>query len=200
VSQLTGDFYRILNCEPFFTPGIALPDGVRWSTYPSVTRLIATHGFLFIRMHSLLDYLAKLAKETENLRTDFNTYPRLSSSGFLFGERRRLRANNSPGSLFEPCDEVAEIELIRNRVIHDGLLDDLPKAYEVIQGGKAIERYVLMPDQKAGRFDRFKNRCLFYGNEDKINMRLSRFVRNFQNREAESLRHIRSEIQKKNRT
>ena len=194
VSQLTGEFYRILNCESFFTPGVPLEDGTRWSTSPAVTNLIATLGFIFIRMHSLLDYVAKLAREIENLRTDFKSYPRLSSSGFLFGDRRRLRVNKSPGSLFEPCDEVSEIELIRNLVIHDGLLDDLPKAYEVIESGNTVERYVLMPDRKNGQFERFNNRHLFYRREDKINLRLAGLVRAFQARESESLRRVRQEF------
>lgn len=192
ISHLTGEFYRILNLEPFFTPDIVQPDGVRWSTSPTITNLHATLGFLFIRMHSLLDYLAKIARETENLRADFSIYPRLSSSNFLFGHRHKLRLIQRKGSLFEPCDEVAEVELIRNLLIHDGLLDDMPKAYEVIQGGLAVERFVLMPDSKDGQFDRFKNRRLFYSREDKVNLRLAGLVRAFQEREVETLKGIRA--------
>ena len=197
VTQLVGEFYRIFNCEPFFTSGVHLEDGVRWSTSPTVTNLTATIGFLFIRMHSLLDYLAKVARETESLQTDFNRYPRFSSSGFLFGHRNRLRVNKSPGSIFETCEEISEIELIRNLVIHDGLLDDMPKAYEVIEGGKAIERFVLMPDRKNGQFERFKNRHLFYGGEDKINLRLAGLVRALLAREVETLKCIRAGLQAK---
>ena len=192
VSQLTGEFYRILNIEPFFTPGIALEDGTRWSTSPIVTNLNATLGFLFIRMHSLLDYLAKLAKETESLQTNFTIYPRLASANFLFGKRNKLSVNQRKGSLFESCEEVAEVELVRNLLIHEGLLDDMPKAYEVIQGGVAVERFVLMPDRKNGQFERFKNRRLFYGREDKINLRLASLVRAFQAREVETLKGIRA--------
>ena len=96
MTQLVGEFYRSFNCEPFFTSGVQLEDGVRWSTSPTVTNLTATLGFLFIRMHSLLDYLAKVAREIESLQTDFNRYPRFSSSGFLFGHSSRLRVNKSP--------------------------------------------------------------------------------------------------------
>lgn len=194
VSQLTGEFYRILNVEPFFTPGIVVEDGTRWSVSPIVTNLTATLGFLFIRMHSLLDYLAKLARETESLITDFTTYPRLASSNFLFGQRSKLRVNRHPGSLFEPCAEVAEVELVRNLLIHDGLLDDMPKAYEVIRDGVVVERFVLMPDRRDGQLERFKNRRLFYGREDKINLRLAGLVRTFQSREVETLRVICSNL------
>lgn len=194
VSQLTGEFYRILNLEPFFTPGVRLEDGLRWSTSPSVTNLNAILGFLFIRMHSLLDYLGKLAMETENLRADFATYPKLSSSKFLFGQRNRLTLNGRAGSLFESCDEVQEVESVRNLLIHDGLLDDMPKAYELIQNGVAIERFVLMPDRANGQFERYKNRRLFYGREDKINLRLVSLVRAFQLREVETLKGIRENL------
>jgi hypothetical protein len=142
-------------------------------------------------MHSLLDYLAKLAMETENLRTDFTTYPKLVSSKFLFGQRNRLALNDCRGSLFEPCEEVQEVESIRNLLIHDGLLDDMPKAYEVVQNGVAVERFVLMPDRANGQFERYKNRRLFYGREDKINLRLASLVRAFQLREVETLKGIR---------
>jgi hypothetical protein len=40
VSQLTGEFYRILNLEPFFTPGLPVEDSIRWSTSPTVTALL----------------------------------------------------------------------------------------------------------------------------------------------------------------
>jgi len=195
VSQLTGEFYRILNLEPFFTPGIPVDDGTRWSTSPTVTMLFSTLGFLFIRLHSLLDYLAKLACEVEHLPTDFKKYPKLASSNFLFGDckkLKRLKLDKIAGTLFEPCDEVAEVELIRNLLIHDGLLDDMPKAYEVISGGKVVERFVLMPDRKDGQFERFKNRRRFYGREDKINLRLITLVRAFQTRQVETLKAIRA--------
>jgi hypothetical protein len=194
VSQLTGEFYRILNLEPFFTPGVAVPDGVRWSTSPTVTMLNSILGFLFIRMHSLLDYIAKLAREIDELRLDFKSYPRLASANFLFGQRRRLKVGALPGSLFEPCDEVTEVELVRNLLIHDGLLDDMPKAYEMIEKGVAIERFILFPDRKEGKLERFKNRHRFYGGEDKINLRLAELVKRFQQREAVTLRALKNKL------
>ncbi|QTH19704.1 hypothetical protein HRJ34_15135 [Rhizorhabdus wittichii] len=195
VSQLTGEFYRILNLEPFFTPGIPVEDSIRWSTSPTVTMLFSTLGFLFIRMHSLLDYLAKLACESESIRKDFKTYPRLASSNFMFGDRKKLKKlarEKVVGTLFETCDEVTEVELIRNLLIHDGLLDDMPKGYEVIEDGIVIERFVLMPDRRDGKFERFKNRHRFYGGEDKINLRLTALVRGFQTRQVGTLRAVRS--------
>lgn len=191
VDQLTGEFYRILNLEQFFAVDIPVPDGLRWSTSPSVTMLNSTIGFIFIRLHSLLDYFAKLTWEVENLQDDFTLYPRLASTNFLFGQRRRLQVNRHPGSLFEACEVVDEVELVRNLLIHDGLLDDMPKAYEMIADGVVKERFVLFPDKQKGRFERFKNRHRFYAREDKINLRLVALVREFQSRSVETLRSIR---------
>ncbi|MGV2495827.1 hypothetical protein [Pelagerythrobacter aerophilus] len=194
VSQLTGEFYRILNLEPFFTPGVVVPDGVRWSTSPTVTTLNSTLGFLFIRMHSLLDYIAKLAREIDELRSDFKSYPRLASANFLFGHRKKLKIGALPDSLFEPCEDVTEVELVRNLLIHDGLLDDMPKAYEVIENGVAVERFILFPDRRDGKLERFKNRHRFYGGEDKINLRLAGLVKRFQQREIVTLAALRDQL------
>jgi hypothetical protein len=153
--------------------------------------LFSIMGFLFIRMHSLLDYIGKLTCEVERMPTDFSRYPKLASSKFMFSDSKHLRVGKSAGTLFEKCDEVTEIELVRNLLIHDGLLDDMPKAYEVIAGGKVTERFILMPDRKDGRFERYKNRHRFYGREDKINLRLLDLVRGFQARQVMTLAAIR---------
>jgi hypothetical protein len=124
---------------------------------------------------------------------DFKAYPKLASSNFLFGDHKKLKKlalDKVAGTLFERCDEVAEVELIRNLLIHDGLLDDMPKAYEVIEGGKAVERFVLMPDRKGGQFERFKNRHRFYGREDRINLRFTTLVRGFQTRQVKTLKAV----------
>lgn len=62
----------------------------------------------------------------------------------------------------------------------------------MIRRGKAIERFVLMPDVRDAQFVRFKNRRLFYGGEDKINLRLTGLVRAFQTRQVETLKAIRA--------
>lgn len=191
VSQLTGEFYRCLNIEPFFPTGVYDGDDVRWTSSPTITYLFATLGFIFIRMHSLLDYLAKLAREVDAICEDFRSYPRLKSANFLFGDKRRLKVNERAGTVFEKCDLIDEIETVRNRLIHDGLLDDMPKAYEVISDGKVTERFVLMPDRTGRQFDSYRGRRLFYGREDKINLRLTGVVRDFHQRQAATLREIR---------
>ncbi|MBR0664862.1 hypothetical protein GXW71_10910 [Roseomonas hellenica] len=187
VCFLVGEFYRSLNLDHLFYPPLAEPDGVRWVTSPVVTSLTATLNVIFIRLHSLLDYTTKLVHEIEHLRSDFATYPKLSSSSIQFGDRRRTGWGEAPGSLFELSEPIREIELVRNLVIHDGLLDDMPKVYKVVKDGRAVEKFVLMPDRTDGRLDRHKNRALFYSGDDRINLRLPTLVSKFQARQLATL-------------
>lgn len=194
VGILTGEFYRLLNLEPFFEGFRPKADDVRYSTSPVVTLLTATLGFIYIRLHSLLDYIAKLAHEAEHLHENFDTYPKLTSAKILFGDRKRLAIDHLPHSLFEKCDEIDEIETLRNRLIHDGLLDDMPKAYEVWNAGAVTERFLLMPDRTGRRLDRYKGRSLFYGREDKVNLRLPKLITTFNARMVVTLKDIRCSL------
>lgn len=187
VCFLVGEFYRSLNLDQLFHPPLAEPDGVRWITSPVVTNLTATLNVIFIRLHSLLDYTTKLVHEIENLRSDFSTYPKLSSSSIQFGDRRSTGWGEAPGTLFEPGEPIREIELVRNLVIHGGLLDDMPKVYKVVKDGRAVEKFVLVPDRTDGRLDRHKNRALFYSGDDKINLRLPTLISQFQMRQRATL-------------
>lgn len=183
IGHLLGEFYRNLNLDRHTPPpAVPLEDGVRWTSSATVTSLIGTMNFIFIRMHSLLDYLTKLFHEIEHLATDFTTYPRLASSKILFGARKKLPVNGTPGTLFEPCGLVDEVELVRNMVIHDGFLDDVPKLYVASRDGEVVEKFLLMPDQVDGHLPKFKNRSLWYSGEDKINLRLPGLVLEFRSR------------------
>ena len=183
VMQLQGEFYQALNLEDLFFPQIEEDDGVRYVTSPVVTKLYALLGFLYIRMHSLLDYVTKLAIEIENLKTQFDSYPRLSSKNSLYGDRKKISFNNRAGTLFEKCPLLTEVEAVRNHLIHDGLIDNMPKVYRVILNGECVEKFLLFPDQdEGGRFESFKNRNLFYGSENKINLHLPNVTQEFQER------------------
>lgn len=180
--QMVGEFYRTLNTEALFFPQIRQDDGIRYNTSPSVTKLFALLTFVFVRMHSLLDYTVKLALEAEGLPTDFTKYPKMRSSNEQFGSRKRVSFNRLQGSLFEDCEFITFIETLRNHLIHDGLFDDMPKAYERIESGVAVEKFLLFPDMTEGRFDRYGNRNLFFSREDKINERLPEILAEFQAR------------------
>jgi len=180
--QMVGEFYRTLNTEALFFPQFRQDDGIRYNTSPTVTKLFALLTFVFVRMHSLLDYTVKLALEAEGLPTDFTKYPKMRSSNEQFGSRKRVSFNRLRGSLFEDCEFITFIETLRNHLIHDGLLDDMPKAYERIESGVAVEKFLLFPDMTEGRFDRYGNRNLFFSREDKINERLPEILAEFQAR------------------
>lgn len=190
IIQVQGEFYRTLNAEPFFYPPLKQPDGVRYSASPTTTKLFAFLSFIFIRMHSLLDYTVKVATEAENLKTNFTIYPKAASLNAQYGDRKHVGFNGAQGTLFEDCAFLTGVETLRNHVIHNGLLDDMPKGYEVIENGSVIERYILFPDMTDGRFDRFKNRNLFFGGEDKINLRLPALVAEFMARQESTLKLV----------
>lgn len=192
IEQLLGEFYLAFNTENFFYPPMKHEDGLRYSSSPVTTKLFAYLGFIFVRMHSLLDYTVKVAIEAEHLRQDFKKYPRLSSLNAQYGDRKRVSFNGELGTLFEACDFLNMVETLRNHIIHDGLLDDMPKAYEKIQGGVAVEKFLLFPDMTSGRFDRFVNRNLFFGAEDRINLRLPALVSEFQSRQVSTLKKVMS--------
>lgn len=195
VMQLQGEFYQALNLETLFFPEVNEPDGLRWVTSPVVTKIFALLGFIYIRLHSLLDYSTKLAIEVENLKTEFAKYPRLSSKNCLYGDRKRVSFNGKAGTLFEQCVELAQVETVRNHLIHDGLLDDMPKVYRVILSGVCVEKYILFPDlSDEGRFDSFSNRNLFYGGEDKINLRLPSLVASCQLRLVQTLQPLLAKL------
>lgn len=192
--QVVGEFYRTLNTEPLFYPPIRQDDGIRYNTSPTVTKIFALLTFVFVRMHSLLDYTVKLALEAEGLPKDFSKYPKMRSSNEQFGSRKKVSLNKLPGSLFEDCEFITWIETLRNHLIHDGLLDDMPKAYEQIENGAAVEKFLLFPDMTGGRFDRYGNRSLFFSREDKINLRLPEILKEFQERLKVTLEGILKQL------
>ena len=192
--QMVGEFYRTLNTEALFFPPIQQDDGIRYNTSPTVTKLFALLTFAFVRMHSLLDYTVKLALEVEGLPQDFTKYPKMRSANEQFGSRKRVSFNKLAGTLFEECEFVTLIETLRNHLIHDGLLDDMPKAYERIENGTAVEKFLLFPDMTEGRFDRFGNRNLFFSKEDKINERLPEILSEFQARLKATLENILQQL------
>jgi hypothetical protein len=194
---LQGEFYRALNLDLFYSPQADEADGARWVTSPAVTRIHATLGFLFVRLHSLLDYSTKLAFEAEHLRTDFSSYPRLASIDIRFGDRKRVAIARVPGTLFEACDVVTQVDLYRDHIIHDGLMDDLPKVYIVVESGKTVAKFILLPDRGTeGRLEKFKNRNLFYSRADRINLRLPALVAEFQQRQLATLARVRRSLAK----
>jgi len=194
IQEILGAFYAIFNTASLTGGPPLKPDGVVFSRSPKVTQLFANLSFIFIRLHSLLDYCVKLAIEASTLQASFQNYKRMASRGCQFGNRKNVTWNGSQGTLFEDCELVRTVETVRNHIVHDGLLDALPKVYERYCEGALVERFILFPDMTAGRLDSFVNRNLFYGREDKINLRLPTLISEFWNRLAETLRMVEAEL------
>jgi hypothetical protein len=158
-----------------------------------VTQLFANISFVFIRLHSLLDYCVKLAIEAARPLAAFQNYTRMASRGRQFSDRKNVTWNGSQGTLFEDCELVRTVETLRNHIVHDGLLDALAKVYERYSEGALAERFILFPDMTGGRLDSFVKRNLFYGREDKVNLRLTTLISEFWVRLAETLRMVEAD-------
>jgi hypothetical protein len=194
VNRILAEFYRLLN-EPTLTGGPPLSqDGVVFSMSPVVTQIFANLSFVFIRLHSLLDYCVKLAIEAARPQTDFGSYGRMNSRGKQFGDRRGVAWNGAAGTVFEDCDAIRTVETLRNHIVHDGLLDERPKVYEEYRKGEFVRRFILFPDMTRGRLDQHVNRNLFYGREDRINLRLPAIFLDFQARLPRTLGLIEADL------
>jgi hypothetical protein len=121
----------------------------------------------------------------------------MSALNAQFGDRKRVSFNGATGTLFERCEHIDTVETLRNHLIHDGLLEEHPRLFERVEKGQVVERFILFPDMTAGRFDRYVNRGLFYGREDKINERLPDFILEFQTRLEATLALIVEALRKR---
>jgi len=195
INSVVGDFYHTLNVGFLGNNAVSLgKDGVVITRSYRVTQLMAYLNFVFIRLHSLLDYSVKLAIEAQNIKTDFARYTKMRSLSAQFGHRRDVGFNGAEGTLFEACAFIDTVETLRNHIVHDGLLEEQPKLFERVDKGVVVERFVLFPDMTNGRLDRYGNRSLFYGGEDKINLRLPDFLLEFQKRLEATLGLILEEL------
>lgn len=194
IREILAAFYAVFNAASLTGGPPLKSDGVVFSRSPKVTQLFANLSFIFIRLHSLLDYCVKLAIEAARPPAAFQNYTRMASRGRQFGDRKSVTWNGRQGTLFEDCELVRTVETLRNHIVHDGLLDALPKVYERYSEGSLVERFILFPDMTGGRLDSFVNRNLFYGREDKVNLRLTAFISEFWDRLAETLGMIEADL------
>ena len=186
---LSGDFYYILNFESEFS---GLPNSnkqnFRTTKSPVANKLIGLMALIYIRLHSLLDYYTKLAYEIDKINTSFEKYPKLASNNKLYSDKKKLKINESIGTLFEKDAFINAIESYRNELIHNSLLDDTPRIYEKYENYELVERYILLPDtDKNGRIEGYVNRKFFYSQEVKFNLILPDILRTFQARQLKTL-------------
>jgi len=153
-------------------------------------------ALIYIRLHSLLDYYTKLAYEIEKIKTSFEKYPKLASNNKLYSDKKKLKINESIGTLFEKDAFINGIESYRNELIHNSLLDDTPRIYEKYENYELVERYILLPDtDENGRIEGYVNRKFFYSQEVKFNLILPDLLRTFQERQLNTLQVLSQSAQ-----
>jgi hypothetical protein len=191
VNSVMGEFYFALNTGFDDSNATRMGrDTVVTTRNRHVTQLVAYLNFIFIRLHSILDYLVKIAIESQSIKSNFIRYTKMSSIHAQYGDRKKVTFNGANGTLFESCAFIHTVEALRNHLIHDGLLEESPRLFERVENAQVVERFLLFPDMTDGRFDRYVNRALFYGREDKINLRLPDFIQEFQARLEATLAKI----------
>jgi hypothetical protein len=198
ITYALGEFYRALNgLEPGPVDGLIRP-GVPVITHqgPQATAVWIFAEIIYIRLHSLLDYSVKLGHEIQGLRESFQTYPKMASRNKQYGARRDLTFadDETHGTLFEDDPLIAEVETVRNQIIHNGLLDTRPTVFIRYAEGHLTEKFILLPDMREGRPISYVNRTLFYSTENKLNLRLPGLVRSLLHRQITTLALLESHL------
>lgn len=201
IISTAGEFYRLLSEYEFSGLPKEMRTSVRRSDTPETRMATLLLCMIFIRMHSILDFLVKLAREAERPMPTFLKYPRLKGANDQFGDRKRLKMNKLSGSLFEECNLVRTIESVRNRVIHNGHLSPNQWIYERYCKGETAERFILFPDMvaTAGIFDKSGSRTSFYSRENKINLQLPGIIAEFFDRCTCTLQGIETILEARKR-
>ncbi|WP_343504900.1 hypothetical protein [Alloyangia pacifica] len=182
ISQVVGEFYGILNdCAPYLYSN-AEKVGLRSSVGAETSLLHAHLETTFVRMRSLLDYAVKVCLEAERDEIDYSKIVKLKGGSKQYGDRGSLAMNERAGTLFVKDELIWTICSIRDRIVHDGHLDISARLYENFKRQRLVERFVLIPDTAKGRFEAFKNRSNFYGQDNKINQDLPRIYNEFYRR------------------
>ena len=170
-------------------------DGIYFFQSEYCTNVAFLVESFFTKMYSILDILVKILYELENPVSDFTSMNKLKCSEKLWGDRKKLNINKLSNSIFqEDCETIKIIETIRNECIHNGTWENFPKVFAVIENYKIIERYMLFPDKKNGRFCTIKNRKHFYSQNTKINDILIKIHDDFYKRLLITLKYIKKNI------
>ncbi len=126
-------------------------------------------GSYFVKAHSILDLLTKVAFELESTEYDFSGYPKLKCSNILFGSIKKLKINNSKSTIFNRDQLINTIESLRNEIIHNGSWEIDSKVFVRIENYEIKERFVCFPDMQNGNWTKYKNRYHFFGSENTVN-------------------------------
>lgn len=174
---LFGQFYKVLNENSFLiNETLVIDSNFQYTSGPIVTNLTSIVNHLFINLYSQLDFLTKIIYEYENIHTEFLNYPNLKASKILYGSSKKTKLRDLKNSIFEKSDNILKIITLRNEIVHNASLDNLPKVYIKIKDGKIIEKFTLIPDFKNGNLQKFKNRNRFFNDEAKLNQILPEII------------------------
>ncbi len=187
INGLFIDFYKALGeLEPINKDKDGVFAQMGYNTIPSLSYLYN----LITSMYCCFDITTKIAFEFENIAADFSSYPKLYSNGKLIGAAKNLKGDYKDSGIFKRDSLFKLIETLRNEVIHNGSLEMNSKIYVRIKDKKCIEKWILIPDTKDGRFDKSNNRKHFFAEENRINETLPDLLRNFMTKLIESLESI----------
>lgn len=96
------------------------------------------------------------------------------------------------GSIYEKNSTISMIMYLRNEIVHNASIDSIPKVYQRIEGGKIVEKYILLPDFRDGIICIFKNRKRFFDDDAKLNAILPELMEDFWNRLKLTLTQIKN--------
>ena len=189
---LLAHFYEVFNEDDFLIQNKPqISNGVQFVAGTIVTKIFSILNYLFINLNSQLDFTSKICYEYENISNDFTQYPKLKSSGILFGNHKKLSITNQRDSIFENCVSITKILTIRSELIHNASIENLPKIYQVIKDNKIIEKFILFPDFQDGKLKSFKNRRRFFDDDIKLNEILPELIFEYWNRLRNTLESIK---------
>jgi len=176
---LVGRFYQLLNENDYLLNRKPIDDnGTQFAGGQVTSDIVSIVNSLFINFYSQLDFISKIIFEFERLETNFKIYPKLKSSNILYGDNKKFSIEKS-GTVFESSVTINLILTLRNEIVHNASIDNLPKIYQVFKNGIIVEKYMLLPDTENGRLKTFKSRRRFFYNDNKLNELLPTLVSDF---------------------
>ncbi|MFS4466708.1 hypothetical protein [Maribacter sp. 2210JD10-5] len=174
------DFYKTFNENSFLLIEKPIqPNGIFYAAGQHIIEPFSKINHLFINLVSQLDIITKITFEFENMQLDFTGYPKLKSSKVLYGDAKKISSIDFKDTVFEKTKDIQLILNIRNEIVHNASLENIPKVYQVFEKNRMIEKFILIPDTTNGNFDTYKNRKRFFGQDTKLNELLPRLIAEF---------------------
>lgn len=162
--------------------GLTDSNGTIFVLSQNSTRASSMIETYFTKAYSILDIMCKICYEIQFKQEDFNAYKKTKSADVLWGVRRKLAINETPGTLFEKCDFISIIEALRNEIVHNGTWELNPKKFIRFKNGQVQERFMLFPDMTQGHLSTVKSRKHFFASGIKVNDILPCIHSEFKNR------------------